>query len=148
MAPTNFIVLPAFPPADEMSSSIYPWQFCRYCGYCSITEPLNATTWLSNSASSLASGLFRYWTSASFLKRQRAKRDAATMALERRDMKEARLRIKAMSVVVGSVGEGCREMNNLREGSSDDDMSLIEQSVKLSASRTTRRDGQHARFYY
>lgn len=46
------------------------------------------------------------------------------MALERRDMKEARLRMKAMSATVGSVGEGWRERKRVREDSSCDDVSL------------------------
>lgn len=56
-----------------------------------MTEPLKATTWLSRLDSRAAVSLSRLLlASASFLNCQRANRQAATMALERREMEEAR----------------------------------------------------------
>lgn len=46
------------------------------------------------------------------------------MALERREMKEARVRRKVMSAVVTSAGDGWRVLNRAREGSSEAEESL------------------------
>lgn len=46
------------------------------------------------------------------------------MALERREIYEARVRVKVMSAVVGSDGDGWRELNSVSEDSNEDEVSL------------------------
>lgn len=88
-----------------------------------MTDPLNETIVLGNASSASVSATNsggeeeeetkdeRYEVSASVLSCHRAKSEAATIALERRDMQDARVRRARMSAWVGLWGDGCREWN-------------------------------------
>lgn len=80
-----------------------------------MTDPVNDTTVRGNRSSASVSvkkgddacRLCKYSVSVSDLSCQSAKRDAATMQLDRREMKEASVRKALRSAVVGLMGEGC-----------------------------------------